>query len=395
MNEKKTNLDWALEYHRAGINVVKAYYKGKHPAKGEEWEPYQAERVSEEQLNEWFGADASHGNISVVTGPISGGLTVIDFDDVKIYQAWGRKYPELKDSLPTTKSGRGYHVFIRSELNKDDTSTFTGIDIKAKGLVSLPPSTHKSGTRYEWIVPLPQNVSETPLLDPYQLGLEYFTDGIDGIDGSEGKDGKEGGCESECEGIAGLSALSQQAVEKAIDQTLPTGYGQRHSRLFLFARMLKAIEEIKEKSADDLMFILDKWHKKALPNIEHKSLLMTQERFRNAWEVAKYPPGEGKSLQIAWENAQKSKAHIPELKKYEDDEYVCNVIRLCFELQKMAGPDAEWFLPTNKARELFGISHSWLATLLKSLVREGVIKQVKQYTRTRCTRYVYLGNANI
>lgn len=37
MENKKTLLDWALEYHHTGINVVKVFYKGKFPPKGGEW----------------------------------------------------------------------------------------------------------------------------------------------------------------------------------------------------------------------------------------------------------------------------------------------------------------------------------------------------------------------
>ncbi|MBN2127952.1 MAG: bifunctional DNA primase/polymerase [Sedimentisphaerales bacterium] len=391
-SKKKTLLEWALEYHCAGINVVKAYYKGKCPPKGGQWERYETEQVSEEQIHEWFGPGASHGNISVVTGPISGGLTVIDFDSVALYEAWAKQQPELAKTVPTVKSGRGYHVYCRSNLDKDDTSTYAEIDIKAKGLVSLPPSVHKSDVRYKWVIPLPEHVEQLPLLDPYELGLDHLTDGTDGKDGTEGTDGKDGGCGGCVElRFEDLDVETRKEIERAIAKTQPTGPGQRHKLLFLLARMLKKIDAVKDKSGEDLMFIADMWHKRALPNIEHKSPTMTRARFLDAWKDAKYPPGEGKSLEIAWANAQKADSPMPELEVYKEDEVMQKLVRLCFELQRLAGPDEEWFIPTQKAPELFGFSHAWLAVLLKTLAANGIIRKTKEHTRGKCSRYVYTG----
>ena len=92
-DKNKTLLDWALEYHSAGINVVRVHYRGKCPSKGREWQRYQTERVTVEQLREWFGPDAGYCNISAVTGPVSGGLTVLDFDSMDYYERWKKRYP--------------------------------------------------------------------------------------------------------------------------------------------------------------------------------------------------------------------------------------------------------------------------------------------------------------
>jgi len=391
-SDDKTLLAWGLEYRRAGINVVKAYYKGKCPPKSGEWERYETEPVPEEQLHEWFGPGASYGNISAVTGPISGGLTVVDFDSVTRYEAWAKQHPELAKTLPTVKSGRGFHVYCRSDLDKDDTHTYRSVDIKAKGLVSLPPSVHKSGARYKWVIPLPADVDQLPLLDPYELGLDHLTDGTDGKDGTEGTDGKDGGGEGVVElRFEDSDVETRKEIERAIENTQPAGYGERYALLFLLARMLKKIDSIKNKSGKDIMFIADMWHKRAKDKIEHKSLTMTRARFLDAWKDAKYPPGEGKSLEIAWANAQKADFSMLELERYQDDEPMQALIRLCFELQRMAGPDEEWFIPTRKAPDLFGFSHAWLAVLLNTLEGDGIIRKTKRHTAHRCSRYVYTG----
>jgi hypothetical protein len=373
--------------------VVKAYYKGKCPPKDGEWEKYKTERVPKAQYYEWFGPGTSYSNMSAVTGPISGGLTVLDFDSKEVYECWQKNDPDLAATLPTSKSSRGYHVFIRSNLTKDDLTSFSKIDIKAGGLVTLPPSIHRNGVRYEWIIQLPENVSDLPLLDPYEMTLDYFTDGNDGIDGKEGTDGKEGVGREGCVGFQDLGSKTRQEIEQAIAGTLPKAFRQRYNLLFLFCRLLKKIDEIKERTAEELieMGVADMWYERALPNIETKSLTMTRSRFANAWEDAKYPPGDGKSLKIAWENAQKSTRPMAELKQFEGEEVMEKLIRLCFELQVLAGPDGVWFIPTRKAPELFDISHSWLGIMLKELCKMKVIEMTKRHTAQKCTRYRFIG----
>lgn len=388
--DSRTILDHALEYHSKGIKVVKAFYKGKYPANGDEWKRYRTEPITVDLLSEWFGPEATYGNISAITGTASGGLTVLDFDVEEAYQWWVEKYPFFARILPTSKTGRGYHIFFRSELDKDDTSSLMKMDVKAKGLVAMPPSMHKTGVRYKWIIPLPDSLDDLPMINPYDWSLDNFTDGSDGSDGIEGSDGSEGVCESRLKGYEQLKTVTRGMIDEAIESTLPKKYGERNGLLFLFARKVKWIDEIKNWSLDEVMFIADMWHEKALPNIETKSLLMTQARFKNAWEDARFPPGEGESLNIAKEAAFKSTEPMAELELYEGDEIAKKVIRLCFELQRLAGPDGEWFIPTNKAEELFGVSHSWLAMILKHL--DGtIIKKTKKHTRNRCTRYIFIG----
>jgi hypothetical protein len=327
-----------------------------------------------------------------VTGPISGGLTVLDFDSGKAYRWWKQTYPEWADKLPTSKSGRGYHVLFRSTLTKDDTTSYCQMHIKARGLVSLPPSVHENGARYVWLKPLPENIDQLPLLDPHEWNLGEFTDGKDGIDGSEGNDGSEGvGKGGVRLRFGDFAPQTQVAITDAIEQTRPKRHGERYRLIFLFCRILKKTDELKDKSAEELMEVADMWHESARPNINTQSLTMTRIRFADAWEDAKYPSGEGKSLDMAWENAQNSTVPMPELQDYKDEPLIQKVIRLCFALQELAGPDDEWFLPTNKGPKLFHVSHSWLATLLNHLETRKIIKKTRKHTQSRCTRYRYTG----
>ncbi|HIJ72227.1 MAG TPA: bifunctional DNA primase/polymerase [Planctomycetes bacterium] len=395
MAKKEENplLKQALEYHEKGINVAKTFYKGKSPPKGGQWKAYKTERVTEAQLQEWFGG-GRWCNMAAVTGPVSRGLTVLDFDSKTAYHKWSEKFPESAKKLPTSSSGRGFHVWFRSKLDADDTQSFAGIDIKAGGLATLPPSTHENGRKYEWLTPLPDRVEDLPVLDPYDFKLEQFTDGKDGKEGIEGRDGEgsKGGRGGVCS-YQGLNGLIVRKIDAAIQKTLPTGYGQSYDLLFLLARTLKAIKELENKSVAEIMAlgIIEEWYNRALPNLKTKSLILKKARFDNAWRDAKHPVGKGVSLMVAWRQAQKSTLQMQEFEWFHNDELVKRVIRLCFELQKLAGPNDVWFLPTNKAPELFGISHSWLAVLLQELAAREVIEKVKEHTRQKCARYIYIG----
>ena len=64
---------------------------------------------------------------------------------------------------------------------------------------------------------------------------------------------------------------------------------------------------------------------------------------------------------------------------------------VCLYLQALAGPDDVWFVPTNKGPELFDLSHTWVAILLKTLRTDKIILPTQQYTEKRCTRHRFIG----
>lgn len=397
--DTKTILEWALEYHKRGWCVIPIRTGTKKPAVS--WKKYQTELPSENQIKKWFG-NGKYISLAVVCGAVSDGLTVLDLDSEERCQWWSKEHSGLAGTLPTSKTRKGQHICFHSvpfrKQNGDD------VDLLCEGAyVVLPPSPNK-----QWLIPLN---GELPLLNPFEWGLEqfgikkpirkHFTDGKDGseskegIDGNEGKEGNDGkkGVSKLVVSVKfdSLSEETQRAIKEAIDKTLPKAYGQRYRLIFLFCRYLKKIDEIKNKSSEELMNICNMWHEKALPNIEHKSLVMTQERFKNSWEDAKYPVGEGKSLEIAKEEAFNSTMLMPELEEFKGEKVIEKIIRLSFSLQKLAGPDDEWFIPTNKAQELFGISHSWLAIMLKMLCDKKITKKTKDHTNFKCTRYKFIG----
>ncbi len=162
-------LQYAQDYFRAGYCIIPINQtpgdanESKRPAlKG--WKQYQTTRPTFGDLNTWFG-NGRPRNIAIITGLVSNGLTVLDFDNAEAYHRWATAYPEL--NAPTASTGRGFHVYIKvGDITGNGKLYFEGVqvgDIKTDGgYVVAPPSVHGSGRRYEWLMP-PWD-TETPIV---------------------------------------------------------------------------------------------------------------------------------------------------------------------------------------------------------------------------------------
>ena len=140
----------ALAYRAYGLSVIPLRPKTKEAAI--RWAKYQREVAEEEEIRSWFATDK---NIGIVCGQASGGLVVRDFDEAEAYAAWAAANPDLAGALPTVRTPRGYHVYFRvagdcPRLWVTDSGEVRG----AGGYVVAPPSTHPTGEKYKWIVPL-------------------------------------------------------------------------------------------------------------------------------------------------------------------------------------------------------------------------------------------------
>ena len=87
------------------------------------------------------------------------------------------------------------------------------------------------------------------------------------------------------------SVLSALSVGDAIARTMPFGEGERHRRLFDFARHVKALHP--NATQDELRQIARQWHEAALPVIGTKDFLTTWSDFSNAFDSVRYPAGTG------------------------------------------------------------------------------------------------------
>ena len=123
------------------------------------WNEYQDRCATVEEVESWLSNPQCVG-VAVVTGKISD-ITVVDIDprhEGNVNLFGDEKYPHSKTG------GDGRHYFFKYDPNIPNGITIMpGVEIKNDGgLIILPPSLHKSGKQYEWLVSgLPNNFKET------------------------------------------------------------------------------------------------------------------------------------------------------------------------------------------------------------------------------------------
>lgn len=97
----------AVEAHRHGINVLPIPGDGsKRPLI--KWEVYQRERVTLSDLERWFLFTHRYPGLAFVTGAISRGLELLDFDDEVVYQAWRAQMRRQKMAHLAERIAQGY-----------------------------------------------------------------------------------------------------------------------------------------------------------------------------------------------------------------------------------------------------------------------------------------------
>src|SRR5439155_16113961 len=96
----------ALAYCRRGWSIIPTHEK--KPARC--WKSFQDRAADAEALRRLFDRTGIDG-LAVVTGRVSGGLAVRDFDQDDAYHAWADAHPVDSISLPTVQTARGFHVY--------------------------------------------------------------------------------------------------------------------------------------------------------------------------------------------------------------------------------------------------------------------------------------------
>jgi hypothetical protein len=128
------------EYTKQGFSVIPCG-PDKRPLVA--WAEYQARKPTKSELRDWFGGDRPP-SIGVVCGEVSGGLVVVDLDDLDVAQAIACDLDlQGKTTLVETPSG-GCHVWLRAEGHCRPLKAADGAaigDLKASGgYVIAPPS---------------------------------------------------------------------------------------------------------------------------------------------------------------------------------------------------------------------------------------------------------------
>lgn len=111
------------------------------------WEQFQKRKPTEEEIKRWT-EKYKDLNIGIVTGSVSG-IAVVDIEA-------GGDTGNLPPTVIVKTGGDGFHFYykhpqtvVRNAVRIRDKTDIRGDG----GYVIAPPSLHKSGNRYEWVVP--------------------------------------------------------------------------------------------------------------------------------------------------------------------------------------------------------------------------------------------------
>lgn len=353
-------LDAALAYAARGWSIIAV--NGKRAAGL--WKPFQDRPADEPTLRRMFSRPGITG-LAVITGRMSGGLAIRDFDQADAYHRWTDAHADLASSLPTVQTVRGFHVYFTGPERFHDLG-----DGEYRGdgghYCLLPPSAHPDGPAYRWLIPLPSG--ELPTIDPVDAGLLT--------------DAHPEHTPATHAHTADSLHVSDEGIEAAILATLPTAPGQRNHRIWALARRLKG--SMPGATTDALEVIVRTWHTRALSMITTKDFLESWIDFRTAWANVKRPAGATMA-----EIAAAAKARMP-----ADADAIAKLVALCRAMQEHHGPGRVWPLSCRVAASVIGTGHDTAARVLKMLVLERTIELVKpagtKGTR-RAAEYRFLG----
>ncbi len=351
----KSLLEHALAYRDRGFCVIPTARKKAVCS----WKGYQTASPDEPTIRRLFSRSDIDG-IAVLLGSASNGLCCRDYDDMTTYNLWAESHPQLALALPTVETRRGRHLYFcgPSIFQKLADGELRGT---AGHYTVLPPSLHPSGRIYRWLVPLPKG--DLPTIDPFEVGLCNEVDRVNGVDRAE----------TSLLSLLPLSTPSTplQAVEQAINATLPTATGQRNRCIFRFARYLKSIQGLGNANASILRQFVEQWHQRALPIIGTKPFIDSWADFLQAWERIRVPAGQG-VIDMAFQRAVASQQTEYATNLYGEGPIALLVV-LCRELQQIAG-DGEFFLDCRTAGRLIGVDHTTAWRYLAVLCADGVLK---------------------
>jgi hypothetical protein len=266
-------------------------------------------------------------------------------------------------------------------------------------IVVAPPSIHaKTGQPYKWLI---QPTDQIPQIDLQDFGFQQtggvtqaisvlhpavlpriWTIGANGANGSIGSSS----------GQISLPTSAPATVSEAIARTIPTAIGQRHRRIFDFARWLKGNPSVGFLAAADLEPYVRQWHHAALPTIGTKDFAETWQDFQQAWVRIRTPAGSG-SLAAAWQRATLS-PQPPEADQFKSPQ-IRLLVSLCRELQRECG-DAPFYLSCRDAAATLGLHGNrphvaawrWLRMLCHvGILERGLIGSMKD---RKANEYRYL-----
>ena len=339
-------LSAALDYRRRGLSVVSIADGTKRPDR--DWQPYQTRLATDAEIASWFAGCRRRG-VAIITGQVSGGLVIRDYDDLHAYRTWSTSYPDLASMLPTVATKRGRHLYFTTA----DTTHRELADGEYRGerhLTLAPPSWHPDGGQYTWTIALPDGPLPF-IIDPVKAGLlppDVFVTGKDHAtqDTQETQD---------IHVYDGPPPFVGGEIERAIADTLPPGPGKRWSCLFRFAQHLRFLSS-GELPPAQLEAVVREWLHRAV-HARTRDWDENWQDFCVGYLEAAQPPG-GK-LRLAAVAARQ--AILPKDK----------LIAVC---RTLAAPDGRFFLSCATGAKPTGLSPDTVHRLLAVLQVEQRVK---------------------
>ena len=191
---------WAAMYRACGLQIIPCYMPQEAAAgapwkrpKLAEWVDLKETLVSATAFALWYGPQGSYAarrNMGIITGPASGRVFVIDFDDHKTpaAAAWWRALIAVEnnnidpETVEQRTGGGGRQKLFRypAGWHAPTNRTAIGVDIRGHGgFAVLAPSQHESGKDYEWLpgrAPWEIEIADAPqwLLDAVEALVEAY-----------------------------------------------------------------------------------------------------------------------------------------------------------------------------------------------------------------------------
>lgn len=109
---KSATCQIAIDYAESGLSVVPLRLDGSKSPAVPSWKEYQTRIASPDEIRSWF--DSRLCGIGIVTGAVSGGLEVLDFDQPETFEPWRAATTGIIEWLPTVETaGGGFHTLYR------------------------------------------------------------------------------------------------------------------------------------------------------------------------------------------------------------------------------------------------------------------------------------------
>ena len=179
------------------------------------------------------------------------------------------------------------------------------------------------------------------------------------------------------------------AIELAIQASLPSKPAERNNHVFEFARCLKVIPGYSDADVKQLQPLVREWHTLAKPNIRTKAFEETWADFVYAWPKVIFPKGR-EPMAVLFANAIAA-APPPEVQHFESDG-IKLLASLCREMQR-AMRNEPFFLSARTAGQYFGVDPSTAWRWMNLFKVEGLVVEVEKGSLKsgRASRFRYLG----